>query len=176
MRFIALSLVLILGGCAGHHTGLNSADIRTHDAGQMASMVFVPDQMGYNAPITASAERVWAALPEAFASLGISAGVIEEGHMFGNRSVRIHRRLGGERLSRYVNCGRVPEGGPAADVYLVELDVIARPEAGRTDVTNVLFTVQGQATAPAGSTRTACTSTGVLEDRLARTLQGLLDQ
>jgi hypothetical protein len=83
---------------------------------------------------------VWAVLPAVFAQLGIETTRVDAGEgVIGNPSYRA-RRIEGQRMSTYLDCGR-SFGRDYADQYTVTLGVLVQlvPTAdGRTVVRTVL--------------------------------------
>jgi hypothetical protein len=175
-----LILLLPLGGCSAPAGGIvepatspATTQVRGPATGFSADIRSTPDRRGYHAPIRGSAADSWTALPEIFEGLGINAGVLSEANRsYGNRTLRIRRRLAGERPSTFVSCGQVPSGGgPAADAYLLELSIVAAVASRGPREATMLVTVEGQATPPTGNVRYPCVSTGVLEQLIFKALE-----
>lgn len=132
-------------------------DVRTRDVTE-AQDVSIP------------AVQAFDLLPNAYKAIGIntvavvdtSAGV----YTVGVRNMPVHGRIGGARLSRYIDCGSAPMHTPADsyDVYLTATTYVTPSGAGA-----VLHTlVTANARDPAGNTPPVrCTSTGALEQRIA---------
>ena len=121
--------------------------------------------------LAATPERVFAALREAYPAIGVQVGTVDsEQRMVGNRRLEISRKLGSSPISRYIRCGETPFGAPAADQHRVRVNMVStvRPQGEGSLVETVL-----QATStPAGqNTVTNCSSTGVLEELLAKSVQ-----
>jgi hypothetical protein len=118
-------------------------------------------------------ESAWAALPGAYAALGLTgAGVIDEAaRQFGVAPTTLPRRLNDTPLSRFVDCGST-RLLPNADSYAVRLQVSTQLAAEGTAVTRVQTLVEGTARPREMSGNPVlCTSTGELERRIARHLQ-----
>lgn len=116
--------------------------------------------------------RAWAALPAAYAALGLPAG---QGGEAEGRAVtgplRLSRALNGVSLSRYLDCGSTLSL-PNADAYAVTLHLDTRLEPAGAGATNVATLVQASARPrDTGGNPVSCTSTGLLERRLAEELQ-----
>jgi hypothetical protein len=118
------------------------------------------------------AEKAFALLPKAYESLGLTPTVNDPAaKMVGVQNLVIHKPIGGERLSRLLDCG-VDVTGPNADYYEVHLTVLSgvqASEGGSTLVTRVAAWA-----APNGlSSSVRCGSTGRLEEKVA-TAMGIL--
>lgn len=116
--------------------------------------------------IDASPDAVWAALPVVYKELGIPVTtMVTASKQLGNTDFRVRRQLGGERLSRYLDCGE-RMGERNAETYDVKMRVLTmvRPaDGGSTLVTAVDATARPLSVS--GNT-VNCTSTGRLEERI----------
>jgi len=123
--------------------------------------------------VASSPEQVWNALPTVYQSVGITGATADPAaRVYGNRRLLARGRLGGQQLSRYLNCGRTSAGYPAADVYRIQLSVttLVRPAAsGRSEVQTEV-TASGKSTEGTSTDPVRCASTGALEARIARLL------
>jgi hypothetical protein len=118
--------------------------------------------------VGAPAEAVWAALPKAYADLGIPVREISDAtRTLGNARLTLSRRLGETPLSRYLECGSGLTG-PFADRYRVEMLIRTSvvPAEGGARVESYL---EATARNPEGSSNTgvACASTNRLERAIA---------
>lgn len=116
--------------------------------------------------------RAWAALPAAYAALGLPAGAGDEaaGHSVVG-PLHLARGLSGVRLSRYLDCGATVSI-PNADAYAVTLRLDTRLVPAGAAATRVETLLQGSARPmDTAGDRVTCTSTGVLERRLVEELQ-----
>lgn len=118
---------------------------------------------------------VWKALPVAYADIGLAGGpAIGQQQTFAAVVPSLRRQLNKVALSRYLDCGTTPSGSLGADVHLVRLQVssIVDPQPAGTRVrTQVL----ARATSVENSNGALeCTSTGLLEQRLAQALDARL--
>lgn len=113
-------------------------------------------------------ETAWRSLLEAYEATDIPLGVVStRDRTMGNPALVVRGRLGGTPLSDFVDCGIIL-GGPAANVYRVQLSVLSslRPAAG--DSVQLRTRVRATASDPGQSSpATQCTSTGKLEERIA---------
>jgi hypothetical protein len=177
MRFSGF-LVLLLAACATRAPGaaaperVSTVALTTANDGRIeASVRSRPEPRTAN--VLLPLERAWAALPDAYAALGLTgAAVIDEaGRQFGMGLVTLPRRLNDTPLSRFVDCGSA-QFIPNADSYAVRLQVTTQLVAEGTAVTRVQTLVEGTARPREMSGNPVrCTSTGELERRIARQLQ-----
>ncbi len=171
-----LFMVLVLAACGACASSGQGA---TQTAPETVSRVFVPGSGGrtemYNQPgvgsrlVDAPLDSVWLALPKAYDLLGIpDAGVDPERTMFGNPGYRA-RRIEGERLSKYVDCGMGATAAPNADQYDVTVSVLTHLTPGEDGGTMVVTTVEatGKPRAVSGNP-VYCQSKGTLEARVAQ--------
>jgi len=119
----------------------------------------------------ATPERVWAALPRAYKSVGLTVnGVDTVTRTMGFAGI-IRQKLGGVRLSTYFGCGN--QMGENADTYDITLyvasQVASNPQTRRILVTTGLR-VSGRSPAFA-STTTICTTKGELERRIMAAIE-----
>lgn len=119
--------------------------------------------------IDAPVDLVWAALPEVYSELEIPIGVSDPvAREYGNSSYRT-RRVGGERLSRFLECGHGMTAQPYADQYDVSIMVVTKVRPADDSATTVLTTVDAYAKARATSGNAIhCGSKGTLELRIAQ--------
>ena len=117
-----------------------------------------------------SADRLWSALPGAYAELGVPLTVVDSAaHSLGSQAVS-RRPVGGLRLSRILECG-TGSYGPNAERYTVQLTVLSavQPVDAKR---SVLITRVGGTAAPNGlNSSVKCESNGALEDRLVSILR-----
>jgi len=126
--------------------------------------------------LTSSPDRVWAALPAVFDSLGIPATTVDKtNRVVGNSAFKVHGRLKGVPLSRYIDCGTSTQIGPNADSYDVVLSLVAQARPGEAGTTSLSIGLEA-AGRPATFSQdySRCPSKGALETRLVETLQRLL--
>jgi len=119
--------------------------------------------------VQATPEAAWAALPNAYADLGIAVKEVSEAsRVLGNARLLVSRRLGETPLSRYLECGSGLTG-PFADRYRVEMLIrtaVVPAEGGGARLESYL---EASARNPEGSSNTgvACASTQRLERMIA---------
>ncbi len=120
-------------------------------------------------------DEVWDALGTVFQALEIPVTHREpDAHVMGNLSFST-RQVGGERMSRWLYCGRnVTTGRPHADTYDVRLDVraVLTSLEGEDGGTGVTTWVGGNARSRGASGDPVnCTTTGDLEVRILELLE-----
>ncbi len=118
--------------------------------------------------VRASTGDIWATLPAVFEHLEIPADVVNpQGLEIGTQGYR-PRRVAGERLSMFLNCG-VGSTGQRADNYEVYMSVATRLTAQTSDSTLVHTTINATAKPRTVSGSTVpCSSRGVLEMRVTQ--------
>jgi hypothetical protein len=86
-----------------------------------------------------------------------------------NPDLAISRRLGDEQLSRYLRCGSGITG-QFADQYRIRMNFFTQVTPRPDGKSAVETTIQAMATNPRGTsnTRAPCTSTHILESRIAQ--------
>lgn len=125
--------------------------------------------------VPAAVDSVWEVLPRVYEQLGIPEPGEDRARMtFGSQAFRA-RRVEGERLSRYIDCGMGPTAVPNADSYQVALTVLttlSRAGDGGTEVTTMVD-ANARPRAVAGNP-IHCQSKGVLEMRVAQLVLWML--
>ena len=114
-------------------------------------------------------DRAWAAVPTVFGELGIAPSLVDsKQHVFGNAGANYRRTLGGQRMSRYFDCGATA-GMANADGYDLLIRVITQiiPAEAGLSALRTQVEATGHATATSGQV-VRCASTGALEERIAR--------
>ncbi|MFL5617237.1 MAG: hypothetical protein ACJ79A_02450 [Gemmatimonadaceae bacterium] len=124
--------------------------------------------------LAASAERVWAVLPEAYAELGVPLTVVDTAaHYLGARSVTTRRPVGGIRLSRIVECGS-GSFGPNAERYTVQLTLLSAVRPIDTTHSVLMMGVGGSAMPNGLSSSVKCQTNGALEEKLLAVVRARL--
>lgn len=129
-------------------------------------------QVGYLSPsedvIGAPRDRVWNALPTAWVALDLPLRTVNaEAHLLDTELFEMRRKLGVERVSSFVNCGRSITGD-LADRYEVYFRVLTQLKPAESpDSTHVITLVKATAHASATTGNLVrCSSTGRLERAL----------
>ncbi len=174
MLAVTLSAVLV-SACASSGPVTTSAEptmTRVELGGQPVEILNT--DRGVARLVAAPVESVWRVLAEVYDRLEIPVGLSDPGQRtLGNHGYRTSR-IGGVRLSRYLDCG-TGMGGPYADQYVVTVLVLTRlteAEGG----TMVVTTVDGSAK-PRGVSGNAvlCASERRLEVRLTQLIVEVLE-
>jgi len=124
--------------------------------------------------LSAPMADVWRALPAAYESLNIPLSMIDSTtRLVGNSGFNARRRLGTIPLVRLIDCGTT-QGGPSAETYDIRLSVTTQLTAGDGGTTiSTTVDAQGKPVAFAGE-YIRCSSTGVLESRIADAVKSRL--
>ena len=186
MRRIDAVLCFLLAGCAttsGTRPSASEAPMNVPEVwllgerykeGRVTSIQ--PDVDRVSNDIPASPDAVWEALIQVYGDLGIEiAGMDPRSRALNNPDLRISRRLGGERLSKYLSCGSGLTGA-FADRFRVQMNILSSvtPAPDGTSILNT--TIQAFGVNPEGTsnTRVPCGSTYQLEYRIAAEVTGLV--
>lgn len=163
------------GGSAGGGTGIGTVAITGSGAGRVSGGALLeltsePSVTETTMPATVGA--VWSVLPSVFETLEIETSVVEPGSFrFGNLRF-VARRIAGNRMSRFVDCGDGFDG-PRANRQRVTLGVLVRLVAAEDGGTLVTTVVDGYAE-PRGvsGNPVRCRSTHVLEGWIEELIAG----
>ncbi len=170
----------MLAGCAGRAAdgdirtpAERTISISTADNAVNTDIRMTRDEYLARAALLAPREAVWAVVTDVFAEVGLPAPRLDDARWTAtveNHVVR--RRLGGQRLSRYLECGSGMTGA-YADERRLYLNVTVQLQEGETaDETTVVTRVTATAEQPSGVSGTmSCSSRGSLERTLANALQ-----
>jgi hypothetical protein len=125
--------------------------------------------------IGASPDQVWNALHAVYTDLGIPVETIDlQNRRLGNIAFVQRRRLGGQPLSRYFDCGTNAFGSALADSERIQLHITSRVAADGTD-SEVSTDVRATALSGAASgTAVNCRSRGALEAAIENRLRAHL--
>jgi hypothetical protein len=123
-------------------------------------------------PIPAPPARAFEALKQVYTELEIPPGTNDPATgRFGNTDFWKSRRLGGEAMSTYLNCGE-SFTGPAANNYRIYISLLSmvRPDGKGASELETAFAAQAQNMEGTSGDRIPCGSTGRLEERIRKTL------
>jgi hypothetical protein len=120
--------------------------------------------------VAAPIDQVWNVIGTVYRDLGIEpTTVLSDTYTLGNQSLKIRRSLAGTPLSRYLDCGSGTGIGPNADYYNVELSIMTQLSANASGGTDIRSVVDATAKPVSlGSNPVVCSSTSVLERRVAK--------
>lgn len=136
---------------------------------EVAGVKIVYESMSAPLTLPVSRAQAWDGLRAAFDSVGLTVrNRDEDAGILGSGNQTVNARLKGVRLSRLLNCG-TSRGLDNADFYEVEIVVTSQVTAVGASATSLSTAVQGWAKprGTAGSNRLTCSTTGVLETRIA---------
>lgn len=178
MTRVAILPLVLLCACASQVSQVPIGPERTStvtiESGRASTELRItPTRPHAHSSVTlAPVEQAWAALPAAYAALGITpAGVLDpDARRYGAGPVTV-RRIRGERLSRFVDCGSTMSI-PNADSYAVTFRIVTQLIPDATGATRVQTVLEATARPrdTAGNT-VDCTSTGYAERLIVQALQ-----
>jgi hypothetical protein len=118
--------------------------------------------------IDAPVENVWRVLPSVYERLDVPLSVLDTvAKQVGNRSFR-PRRIGGSRLSKYIDCGRGITATQNADAYQVTMSLLTKVKQADGGGTLLSIEISGNAKPRAVSGNPVrCVSKGTLETFMA---------
>lgn len=128
----------------------------------------------HSTTLSATVADVWRVLPAAYDALGIPLSVVDSTtHLIGNSGFNLRRRLGSIPLVRLIDCGTT-QGGPSAETYDIHMSVVTQVKPG--DGGTIIGTTVEPMGRPAAFSGEyiRCSSTGVLESRLADAVRARL--
>ena len=117
-------------------------------------------------------EQVWAVLPAVYEELGVQLSVYDTVNMqIGNTGFK-PRRIGGERLSRYLECGRGMTAASNADRYEVTASLTTRVTESDDGGSLIWTEIHAQAKPRDVSGHPVrCATKGTLETRIVEAVQ-----
>lgn len=173
MRSIVLLVLVFSAACAASGSGPLRAPAghppSIEPSGTSLEVNLSPTRAVVSEAVAATPDAAWAALPEAWADVGLEVKEVSEAtRVLGNPRVVVSRRLGEVPLSRYLECGSGLTG-PFADRYRIEMLIRSAVVPGERGGARVDTYLEAQARNPEGSSNTGvqCASTGSLERAIA---------
>lgn len=179
-NMVIVAAAIVLCGC-GASTGLpasagpqtttiGSAVDASLGGGPVKLLTTHRDERGSVSVLAAPVEEVWRVIPGALQDAGVAIGTIDSRtHTIGNTNLVATRTLGGERISRFLSCGQGHSGQPVADEARVTSSLLAALHPEPSGNTRVEIRLTGSARGHGGNaTPVTCTTTGRLEQRIAR--------
>lgn len=113
----------------------------------------------------------WRAVLDAYSALEVPVANIDSVQgLVTNPRLRVSRRLAGQPLSRYFDCGTTAFGRPAADEYVLNISLTTHVEAMAPDSSRVSTSVDANARDPRGTSTepVRCGSRGSLEETVLK--------
>jgi len=179
---LVISLAGALGACAStpRNSETDQSRVRVQSGDIRGTMALDVETQNHaatiNADVPLTAVAAFDALPDVYRRLGITqvAVVDTSGGVYtvGVRNLRVHGSIGGEPLSKYLDCGSAPMHTPANsyDVNLSATSYVTPAGQGSTVHTLVNATARDPLT---NSPPVACSSTGVFESTVSNMLTHL---
>ncbi len=171
MKVAYILPAVLLTACASSGGGSERAETpqttRVETAGGPVSITTLSAR-GLSQPFHVPPSVVWSKLPEVYGELELPvSSLIPARQEIAAESFRVRRTLGGQRLSRYVNCGS-SLGEQNADSYQVLMAVSSRVTENRDGLAVLTTTIEATASPPASTTHrgVVCNTTGELERRI----------
>ena len=170
MKTIPLLALLLLAGCA---SGGSELPTRVMTAGEAVDFRINAGPEGSLASFNASPEAVWRALPRVFEQLQIPVGHVDaNARVIGNQRYVVRRRLGGEPVQRYFNCGSGVTG-PLTSTHDIAVSILVKVMPDGEAASRLQTTVEANAHSRGGASGhpVSCGSAGRLEGRIAALVQ-----
>jgi len=183
MRFLLTAVLILFAGCAttpAPDPMIGSGALTpesNNPTGTGGEFRLPTDMVTATLEVDIGAEAAWPALKAAYAELKIPTREVDEA----SRTIRnlrfvVSRRLGGERLSSYLDCGR-SASGQNADTHRLELEIASRVVplgSGRSRIDTELQGI-GMNMEGTSNNRVLCTSNHQLELRIAALVRDLAE-
>jgi hypothetical protein len=171
-RLLVVAAATLLAGCAAGMTTANgprqvviqSGDLKTFTA---FTFSVTPEDRVVSTSVAAPADRVWAAVEQAYQGLGLAVTRLDAAHhVIGSQPSLAGHRLAGQPLSAFLDCGVNAARAPIVNTYTVTLALTTQVSA-TGDSSRVETLVQARAQDPVhNNPAVSCTSTGKLESTL----------
>jgi hypothetical protein len=175
-----LPIALFLAACAPSAGSTLSpapqAPARVEETGSGYDIRLSHDNAPVGATFAVPVDRLWPIALQAYTSLGLRADATDAaGHQVQTRSMVVRRRLAGEPLSAYFDCG-TELAGSIADFWRLRIDAAMAVTPVTADSARVATMVRVTATPVEGTstTVTECSSRGRLEGKLASAIRAAL--
>lgn len=180
----AVPLALVIVACAsGGSSGVASPTatpttrIGTTSGATVGTVATATGNERIAVDVPVSAQRAWEVLPLVYAELEIPIRLQQQAsRLIGNTGFETRRVIGGQRASRYLNCGNA-SGGPNADTFRLTISVVTQVHEGGDGNARLetRLTANAASVTYAGTVVT-CSTTGALERHIAERVQELASQ
>jgi hypothetical protein len=172
----AAAAAILLSGCA---SGTPAAEDRQSlrapsneipaDIRQGAEITLRTDAYAIRGTVPAPPAQTFAALAAVYADLGIPVTATDPATMtLGNPRYTVTRRLGGTRMTEYLDCGDF-RGIPNAEAYTVRMDIRSTVTAeGEGSVVATVIQATARSNDGTATQPVACRTLTKLEDRIAQ--------
>lgn len=164
--------ISVLSACATASGPVSQREVSTVRVQGVGTFQVRHDDHSTSKIVAFPLDQVWRALPAVFDSLEIPVSRADSiGHVFGNESIRIRKKIGGAAISRYFDCGTT-QIGPNADSYDVLLVLLITLQASPANTTTISITAEASARPVARSQPyTTCSSHATLDVRFVELLK-----
>ena len=171
VALLALSALACAAPPAGPPPG--GGDTRIEPGGASRGILLSNEMASSSVTFPHSADRTWAALRSAFEALEIPFSENARETTLGHPGFS-SRRIAGNRMSRYFDCGSNVTG-PVADRYRVTIAIQSAVLGESPDTSELVTTLDAVATArDTRSGNLHCTSTGALERLIRERVEAIL--
>lgn len=175
---VLCALVLAVAGCSAHGSPDDRAAnpqrviVTSGEGSTLADLELSKDDFLSTSVIPVSRSTAWSQLASVYEQLGLPAPAVDQrSWTMAVQGHTVRRRLGDERLSRYVGCGS-DMTGQIADSHRVHLNVQTWLEENGAHRTTVRTRVDATASSIESRAGTiSCTTVGELETRIATALR-----
>lgn len=147
----------------------------TGSSGGNVAIGMAPTNDANVAPLAYAPADVWRVLPSVYESFTIPVNSVDsKTKVIGNNGYNIRRRLGSIPLPRLLDCGTT-QGGPSAETYDVKFSILTEVRAAEGGGSAIATTIDAMGRPAAFSGEyVRCSSTGVLESRIADAVKAKL--
>lgn len=168
-------------------TGCASAGSAPADGGQSRETVRIVGAGSTNLTLTSNAgaqltrieaapDKVWLALPGAYAKVGIPITDVDTAHQrIANSGLKLRRQLNGTSLSRFIECGstQIGDNADSYDVFLTVSTTVKTDPGSGIAVLETMFESQAK---PVSFSReyARCSTKGLLEQRIVEAVKAQL--
>lgn len=155
------------GGSAAPYVGASATGGETMNG----HIAIASDDVASTASVPGERERLFPVLLQVYEEeLNIPVVNLDRaGFVLGNPKFQVQRKLGGERLSRYFRCGSTMTGN-IADQYRTQISAHSRLAPAGAGITQISTQITASAKNPETGDWVHCVSTGLLEERISKTL------
>ena len=172
----------VLGACASgsggtvRPAGPVEQTTRITSDGGTAEMRTTRSDLTATFAIAAPPDRVFRALATVYEDLGLKVNVLDtQGRRIGAENARVRRQLGGQRMSRYLECGERMAGRVAdTDDITLTLTTQVIPD-GEASTLRTLVDASAKPIGVSGNPIT-CATTGALEERLVEQVRAAVSR
>lgn len=172
MRQAMVAACAVLAACASSGQQLNDApreattSVETYSSAGTINMRTTRSDPTASFAIAAPPDRVFRTLSSVYEDLGLKVNVLDtDRRRLGVEGGRIRRQLGGERLSRYLECGE-RLGGRVAETDDVTFTLLTQVIVdGQSSTLHTLVDAQARPIGVSGNP-IQCATTGALEQRI----------